>query len=52
MSKDKSRIKEKTKIDEVLEASRRDFLKKVGIFGAASVAAAGARSEERRVGEL
>ena len=42
MSKDKSRIKEKTKIDEVLEASRRDFLKKVGIFGAASVAAAGA----------
>ncbi len=32
----------KTKIDELLESSRRDFLKKAGIIGAASVAGAGA----------
>jgi Fe-S-cluster-containing dehydrogenase component len=34
----KKKSSEKTKIDEILESSRRDFLKKVGIAGAASVA--------------
>jgi molybdopterin-containing oxidoreductase family iron-sulfur binding subunit len=34
----KKKKSEKTKIDEILESSRRDFLKKVGIVGAASVA--------------
>jgi len=34
----KKKSSKKTKIDEILESSRRDFLKKVGIVGAASVA--------------
>lgn len=38
----KKKKSEKTKIDEILESSRRDFLKKVGIVGAASVAAGAA----------
>ena len=38
----KKKSPEKTKIDEILESSRRDFLKKVGIVGAASVAGAAA----------
>ena len=35
---EKKKKKEKTGIEEILESSRRDFLKKVGIVGAASVA--------------
>jgi len=38
----KKKKSEKTKIDVILESSRRDFLKKVGIVGAASVAAGAA----------
>ena len=38
----KKKKSEKTKVDEILESSRRDFLKKVGIVGAASVAAGAA----------
>jgi Fe-S-cluster-containing dehydrogenase component len=40
--KKKKEIPDDSKIDEILESSRRDFLKKVGIVGAASVAGAAA----------
>lgn len=40
--KEKEKNPEDPKIDEILESSRRDFLKKVGIVGAASVAGAAA----------
>ena len=40
--KKKKKSSEDSKIDEILESSRRDFLKKVGIVGAASVAGAAA----------
>ena len=40
--KKKKENPEDSKIDEILESSRRDFLKKVGIVGAASVAGAAA----------
>lgn len=40
--KKKKEDPEKTRIDELLESSRRDFLKKAGIIGAASAAGAGA----------
>lgn len=40
--KEKEKSSEEPKIDEILESSRRDFLKKVGIVGAASVAGAAA----------
>jgi len=40
--KEKNKSSEDPKIDEILESSRRDFLKKVGMVGAASVAGAAA----------
>lgn len=41
-SKKKKEESEDSKIDEILESSRRDFLKKVGIAGAATIAGAAA----------
>lgn len=38
--KEKKKNSEDPKIDEILDSSRRDFLKKVGLVGAASVAGA------------
>jgi molybdopterin-containing oxidoreductase family iron-sulfur binding subunit len=40
--KKKKEVPEDSKIDEIVDSSRRDFLKKVGIVGAASVAGAAA----------
>ena len=42
MSEKEEKSSEDPKIDEILESSRRDFLKKVGLVGAASVAGAAA----------
>jgi hypothetical protein len=37
MSEKKKKVSEDPSLDEILESSRRDFLKKLGLVGAASV---------------